>query len=56
MFTSGMRDWRYSEEPGRGWRPVPGVTGEYHSAMPLKVSLDLCRNGKGRGSFSNHVR
>jgi hypothetical protein len=34
VFTSGKRDWRYSDEPGRGWRPVPGVTGQYHSEIP----------------------
>lgn len=46
MFTSGKRDWRDSEDPGRGWRPVPGVTGEYHSAIPEGVS-QLCIEREG---------
>jgi hypothetical protein len=30
-----------SASPGRGCRPVPGTTGEYHSAMP-RLSQLLC--------------
>lgn len=38
MFHEGSISGRYSfkdaAEPGRGCKPVPGVTGEYHSAIP----------------------
>ncbi len=33
--TSGKWPLRAFADDGRGWRPVPGSTGEYHSDMPV---------------------